>query len=298
METIVKNLFFRAIIISLSISVCSAAVANRTLVGPNGQAPPPGFSPILPRDPEVPWQKDPDISAIKDERIVQLWEDIMIPYRRSHPTGSLVTALYLSEEYQETPNTPENQEILINALSSALSTDPVDWNYVRTVLALMQKGMALDSRILQLADQLFTAPRNIKMSTDYGMSIRAMFHVLEHQKTKETAELLYKACSREYWGDDPMHTPSFSKEHSEESIIMVRRFALHQLALKMPAEFSIPLLEQLSAAYPQDYVPPEIVVEPADRFKSERRERIDFSRTDIDLALSEAYKALAEESGK
>ncbi len=33
---------------------------------------------IQPRDPESPWYRDPDISAIKDERIVQLWEDIMI----------------------------------------------------------------------------------------------------------------------------------------------------------------------------------------------------------------------------
>ncbi len=223
----------------------------------------------------------------------------MITYRRNYPTGANVESIYCSKEYMAEPNTPENQEILIDALSLALSTDPVDWNYVRTVLALMQKGMATDLRITQLADQLFTTPRNIKMSNDYGNCIRAMYHILKQQKTKETADLLYKACSREYWGDDPMHTPSLSKERSEESIIMVRKFALIYLSEYMPPELSIPLLEQLASAYPDTYVPPDIVVQPADRFRSERRENIDFSRADIDAALDKAYKMLAaEESGK
>jgi hypothetical protein len=67
----------------------------------------------------------------------------------------------------------------------------------------------------------------------------------------------------------------------------------------MPPELSIPLLEQLSAAYPEGYVPPDIVVQPADRFRSERRESIDFSPADIDKALEKAYKALAaQDAGK
>ena len=243
--------------------------------------------PVLPLNPDMPWPEDPDISAITDERIVRLWEDIMIAYRREYPTGATAGALFLSEEYMTEPNTPENQEILIDALSRALSTEPPDWNYVRAVLLLMQKGMVQDARIPQLADQLFTKPRAIKMSYNYGYSLRSMFHILEQQKTKETTELLYRACQREYWGDDPMHTPGFSKEHSEVSIAAVRRFALSMLA-EMPPELSIPLLETLAAAYPEEYVPPAIVTKPATKWTKEWADNIDFSHQDIRARLDEA----------
>ena len=253
---------------------------------------------VEPRDPETPWCHDPDISAIQDKRIVALWEDIIISYRRNHPTGATVRGLDDAPEFIAEPNTPENREILIDALSLALSADPVDWNYVLTVLVLMQKGMAPDLRITQLADRLFTARRNEEMSYDHGECIRTMYRVLKRQKTKEAAELLYRACSRDYWGEDPMLTLSFSEKWSKHSIITVRKFALSCLSEDMPPGLSIPLLEELASVYPDSYVPPDIIVQPADGLRSERRIIIDFSRSDIEEALEKAYKKqAAEESG-
>ena len=249
---------------------------------------------MTPRDPEAPWEGDPDISAIEDERIVELWEDTMVEYRRNNPTGMSTRSIWGCEKYRAEPHAPEDQELLIDALAEALEGEDPDWNYVRTVLLLMQRGMSNNPAIPRLAHHMFTLPRPVKMSNAHGSSFSAMLRILSQQNTAEAAELLYDACSRDYWGDAPMHTPAYSRHYSEISIRGVRVTALAQLS-RMSPDLSIPWLEKLADAYPENYEPPTMEIKTGYRFTTTREVEIDFDPARIRRKLAAAYEALAEQ---
>ena len=91
----------------------------------------------IPRDPEVPWRGDPDLSVVDDEYLLQLWDNTVIAYRRAHPTGALVDGLARCSEYTDVPKSKEDQEYLIAALARALGGESINWDEVRVIIVLM-----------------------------------------------------------------------------------------------------------------------------------------------------------------
>ncbi len=251
---------------------------------------------LEPRDPEVPWDEDPDITAIADERIVHLWEEIMLTYRRNNPFGRIATGVAGCSDYTSTPVNPEDQEFLIDALSHALGADSIDWNYVRTVLVLMVKGMDADPRIPELAHQMFTVPRAPKMCFDYKESLYAMMAILRRQNSQEAAQLLFDACHREYWGNDPMNVPhAQSPEYSEVAITLLRNRALGLLSL-ISHEISLPLLEALAADYPESHEAATLDIESGRYAPRIITYNIDLTHSEIQRALNRAQERQAAAS--
>ena len=250
----------------------------------------------LPRDPEVPWDNDPDITAISDERIVYLWKEIMLTYRRNNPFGRPVTGVTGCSDYTSTPVNPEDQEILIDALSHALDADSIDWNYVRTVLVLMVKGMDTDPRIPELAHQMFTVPRGTKMCYDYIWSLFTMMSVLGRQNSQEAAQLLFDACHREYWGSDPMNIPLYPLPgYSEVAITSLRKMALPGLA-GISHEISLPFLEALAADYPETHEVATLELETGSRAQPTLAHPIDLNYWEVQRALNRVLERQAAAS--
>ena len=216
-------------------------------------------TPLIPLDPEVPWRGDPDLSAVDDEYLLQLWDNTVIAYRRANPTGNFVGALARCSKYTDVPKTNADQEYLIAALARALDEDPINWDKVRVIIVLMYAGMEADARIPALAEQLFTLPRPMKMSDARSTAYREMLRLLYLQQSDDAAAVLHAATYREFWGDDPFHTRSVGR-NSELAIVSLRRLAFTLLSFDMPAHIAIPYVEKMVEVYPEAEEPEEPIV--------------------------------------
>jgi len=200
-------------------------------------------SPPLPRDPEVPWVGDPDIGALQDERLKEIWETVVKSYRRTNPYAS--PAGSMSDE--PLPKDAETQEYLITTLDKALHAEPIDWNTVYTAVLLLLGGIEPDPRIPELARYMYQLPRPMKMSDPHGRAYVQMLNVLKLQQCVESATVLRDAVNKSFWGDYPYHDRP--KQSTEEAIYTKREYALGCLGEMSPA-ICIPLLETLSKQYP------------------------------------------------
>ena len=200
-------------------------------------------SPPLPRDPEVPWEGDPDIGALQDERLKEIWETVVKSYRRTNPYAS--PAGSMSDE--PLPKDAETQEYLITTLDKALHAEPIDWNTVYTAILLLLGGIEPDPRIPELARYMYQLPRPMKMSDPHGRAYSQMLHVLELQEDTASAAVLRDAVNKSFWGDYPYHDRP--KRSKEEAVYSKRVVALACLS-RMPPDICIPLLETLSKQYP------------------------------------------------
>jgi len=200
-------------------------------------------SPPLPRNPEVPWEGDPDIGALKDERLKEIWETIVKSYRRTNPYAS--PAGSMSDE--PLPKDAETQEYLITTLDKALHAETIDWNTVYTAVLLLLGGIEPDPRIPELARFMYQLPRPMKMSYPHGRTYVQMLCVLALHQDATSATVLRDAVSKSFWGDYPYHDRP--KESTEEAVYRMRVFALGRLG-RMSPDISIPFLEELARKYP------------------------------------------------
>ena len=200
-------------------------------------------SPPLPRDPEVPWEGDPDIGALQDERLKEIWETVVKSYRRTNPYAS--PAGSMSDE--PLPKDAETQEYLITTLDKALHAEPIDWNTVYTAILLLLGGIEPDPRIPELARYMYQLPRPMKMSDPHGRAYSQMLHVLELQEDTASAAVLRDAVNKSFWGDYPYHDRP--KRSTEEAVYSKRVVALACLG-RMAPDINIPFLEELARKYP------------------------------------------------
>jgi len=206
------------------------------------------FSNAALSNPEIPWRGDPVISSISDKRVLRMWEDTVVEFRRNNPHHGSVISLNSDDKYTSQEKSLEDQKYLINKLEESLKGDSADWNYVRTILLLMQSGMDVNPKIPELADYFFKMPRPIKMSKERGLCYKEMIRVLTLQPSIESATLFYNAAHREYWGKDSFLTPEYSKKDTEESIVRVICTVITFLG-NLPSDLSIPQLEKLKEEY-------------------------------------------------
>lgn len=226
---------------------------------------PPVFSDVFlpPNDPEVPWEGDPDISALKDERIKHLWEEIVKNWRRKHPRGSSASAMTLNSSYKTTGISLDDQEYLIDTLERELHAGSIDWDCVYTVLILMNAGMNANPKIPELARYLVKLPRPIKMSDERGDSYQQILFLLQSQNSHEAAAVLADALTREFWGDYPMNSRKLNKRYTEKSILSLRSIALTILLHNMSPEIVFPYLRNIAERYS---VPPDCDVDAENQF--------------------------------
>lgn len=201
------------------------------------------------RDPDIAWENDPDLEAIDDSRIVQLWHDTVVSYRcdKGHDRG-LVRGLYRDSEYTALGLSQENTEYLITTLEKELKRKSVNWNKVRSILLILMAGTEMDDRIPKLANYLFKMERPIKMSVAHGLAYLEMLQLLSLQHTASAAEILYLASQSDYWGDGPLYSPWLSKNNREESIKILKSTSISMLT-KLPATLCLQWLEKLSQEY-------------------------------------------------
>ena len=199
--------------------------------------------PSLPRDPEVPWEGDPDIGALKDERLKVIWETVIKRYRRINPMASLPGGMWREPLSKDA----ETQEYLIMTLDKTLHAEPIDWNTVYTAVLLVLGGIEPDPRIPALARYMYQVPRPMKMSDPHGRAYAQMLHVLELQQDTASAAVLRDAVNKSFWGDYPYHDRP--KESTEEAVYSMRVVALACLG-RMAPDINIPFLEELARKYP------------------------------------------------
>jgi len=210
--------------------------------------------PSLPRDPEVPWEGDPNIAALSDERLAQLWNNIVKRYRRINPMAAPASGM--SREPLSSGKDKEVQEYVIDSLDRLLHEETIDWNSVYTVVLLMLGGMEADPRIPELVRYMYQLPRPIKMSDPHGRAYAQALNVLKLQESVEAATVLFDAVDRDFWGQDPYHDRP--KRTTMEAIYSLRSVALSKLA-EMPSCISLPFLEKLAEKYPLKERTPEAV---------------------------------------
>lgn len=221
----------------------------------------PGSPPIIWPDVD-PLRVVPDLDAISDERLIQLWNETVAVCLESGEEQKWPLYLYKDDEYDSLKKTPEAQAYLIDALDKALGARNIDWNYVYTVLTLMAGGMDPDPRIPTLARRLFQQPRHtglfrrpVEMSDEWGNSYRQMLNALGNQRSEGAARILYEAAEGALWGDAPMQCRALrqlsSLELSEqpEEISFLRLIAVVAMR-RLPPEMSQPYLQQLVKAHP------------------------------------------------
>lgn len=199
--------------------------------------------PRLPLDPEVPWEGDPDISALKDERLKEIWETVVKRYRRINPMASPPGGMWQEPLSKDA----DTQEYLITSLDKALHTEPIDWNTVYTAVLLLLGGIEADPRIPELARYIYQLPRPMKMSDPHGRAYSQMLKVLQLQQSAESAVVLCDAVNKTFWGNTPYHDRP--KQSTDEAVYCMRNVALSSLASISPS-ISIPLLEKLAQKYP------------------------------------------------
>ena len=199
--------------------------------------------PRLPLDPEAPWEGDPDISALKDERLREIWENVVKRYRRTNPMASPPGGMWQEPLSKDV----DTQEYLITSLDNTLHADPIDWNTVYTTVLLLLGGIEPDPRIPELARYMYQLPRPMKMSDPHGRAYSQMLHVLELQEDTASAAVLRDAVNKSFWGDYPYHDRP--KRSTEEAVYSKRVVALACLS-RMSPDICIPLLETLSKQYP------------------------------------------------
>ena len=248
----------------------------------------------VPRDPEEPWPYDPDLSAVTDPYLLQIWEDTMMAYRRANPTGLFVNTLRHASEYTSMPKSPEEQEYLINALSEALDNDPINWDEVRVILLLMYAGMDPDPQIPALVERLFTLPRPMKTSGARSRAYTEARRLLLLQQSDEAAAVLFAATQRAFWGDDPFLTARSGVGGNTEAVIIGHRKAAFSLLTRMPPRIAIPYVEQLLNVYPESYEPEDIVI--GTRYDGNPKTiPSDFTHDRIQSGLNHLYTRLAKE---
>jgi len=199
--------------------------------------------PLLPRDPEIPWEGDPNIGALKDERLKEIWETVVKRYRRINPMASPPGGMWREPLSKDA----DTQEFLITTLDKALHAEPIDWNTVYTAVLLLLGGIEPDPRIPELARYMYQLPRPIKMSDPHGRTYVEMLFVLSLQQSVDAALVLSDAVVKSFWGSTPYHDRP--KESTDEAVYRMRNVALSRLASISP-NISIPLLEKLAQKYP------------------------------------------------
>jgi len=207
---------------------------------------------ILPRlNPEIPWIGDPDVSATKHKRLVELWNSIVKEYRRDASSSQYgVYQMASDDEYTSIKKQKKDQEYLITLLDQELHAVDIDWNCVHIILILMSGGMDADSRIVELARYLYKLPRPIKMNDFWALSYTQTLWVLGNIGTSDAAEMLYDALTHDFWGKDPIHSRKLSCErNTEENIDLLRQLALNRIT-EYPGERVIPLLEKFMKEFP------------------------------------------------
>ena len=247
----------------------------------------------VPRDPEEPWPRDPDLSAVTDSYLLELWDDTMVAYRRANPAGSPVSAIQHATQYTSMPKSQEAQEHLINALARALDEEPINWDEVRVILLLMYGGMDPDPRIPALVERLLTLPRPMKMSAARNTAYAEATRLLVLQQSDEAASVLYAATHREFWGDDPFLTARRGTGSNTEATIIGYRRGAFSLLLNMPPRIAIPYVEKMLEIYPVSYEPEEIVI--GTRYDGSPRVVHDFTHERIQSGLNHLYTRLARE---
>lgn len=211
-----------------------------------------GVSGATRKNPEVPWWGDPDLAKVTDERVVQMWEDTVVSYRRQAFSGPTV-AFGIGKAYSSLGLNTGDQSYLLTALDAELNKESINWEYVYTILILMLAGMDQTETVPELADYLFALPRPMKMSWAHGLSYKAMLELLSHQHSEASAAVLFAATYESYWGNDPLFSPWLSKNNRAESLDRLRNWALGFL-MKLPMEISLPWLEKLAQDFPFDNV--------------------------------------------
>ena len=248
--------------------------------------------PRLPLDPEAPWEGDPDISALKDERLREIWENVVKRYRRTNPMASPPGGMWQEPLSKDV----DTQEYLITSLDNTLHADPIDWNTVYTTVLLLLGGIEPDPRIPELARYMYQLPRPMKMSDPHGRAYVEMLFVLSLQQSVDAASVLSDAVVKSFWGNTPYHDRP--KESTEEAVYRMRNVALSRLASISP-NISIPLLETLAHKYPyvQQKYSKDFVLE------SEFEDWLKLNPDgcigrDIQYFLKEAYEKQAQEEAR
>ena len=200
-------------------------------------------------DPEVPWENDPDISTIQDERILQLWDKVVKGYRRKciHPREA--RKLYQDNNYTSITNIKDDQLYLLNAFEKELKKEDINWNSIFAIQLIMLAGMDTNSKIPELADYLFKLERPHKMSQVHGLAYLTMMDIIGLQQSNEAANLLFTAANDKYWGESPMLSPFLSKESTAKSICCLRQTAVIKLS-KISISICAPYFNNLMDRYP------------------------------------------------
>lgn len=206
---------------------------------------------IPPRDPDVPWYGDPNITSIDDEKILDLWKKSVITCRRMNPqAGDLFISMIRTDEYTSIKLDEKEQNYLIDKLEVLLNQQEIDWNYVLVVMVIMQTDIEVNLRIPQIANKLFKMPRPIIMSRNHCFSFLLMTQILRLQGSIEAAELFFSMAHKDYWGETPMLSECFSKNNTTLSITQMQVNAVRGLSALTP-DIGIPLLEKLADEYPE-----------------------------------------------
>ncbi len=210
--------------------------------------------PAIPYSPNAPRVGDPNLIEIQDARLLKLWEDTVVTYRWEDPYVDYMFGNWVKNANSLPPKKTEDQLYLLDAFETAIMKMRVDWNYVHTVLIVMQAVMETAPQIPELANRMYKMERPAKMSLAHGFCYKMMIPVLELQQSKEAAALLYDMTQISYWGNGPMLSPVLSKKSTEGSIFCLRSLSVGSLA-KFPATVCLPYLEKLAAMYPphEDY---------------------------------------------
>lgn len=204
---------------------------------------------IQPQDPEIPWDGDPDISALNEDRLVQLWDEVVRGYRRRKPTGARASAMLGDSHYTPHTLSEDDREYLLNIFDQELHSDETDWNRFYTVLLLMNACMIVDSRIPDWVRYFAKLPRPIKMSDVRGSTYMGALQLLRVQNNPEAIAVLAEAVTREFWGDYPMHSRRLDTRCTEKSILSLRRVALHSLLHRINPEIGLTHLQKLAETH-------------------------------------------------
>lgn len=249
------------------------------------------FTPKIPQDPEIPWWGDPDISALDEERLVHLWDEVVRGYRRKRPTGGDAVGMLSDLHYTPYALAKDDREYLLNTFDREIHSEATDWNCVYTVLLLMNACMIVDSRIPDWVRYLAKLPRPIKMSDVRGGTYMRTLTLLEVQNNPEATAVLAEATTREFWGDYPMHSRRLDTRCTEKSILSLREAALYSFRNKISPEIGFPHIQKLAETHA---LPPDCDADEESRFICS----IHHVYALVQERLAAAAKGKREESGQ